>query len=105
MSQNKQSRKHLIGRSYKNDEFDWPFNFVIATSMNNLKLHKNRGLEIPGNISPLQGNFPRILTSFKNFALSSQFCFIKIPKISRIHSSHAMTCNMEGEIPKGARYT
>ena len=27
MSRNKQSRKHLIGRSYKNDEFDWPFLF------------------------------------------------------------------------------
>ena len=25
MSQNKQSRMYLIGRSYKNDEYDWPF--------------------------------------------------------------------------------
>ena len=25
MSRNKQSRKYLIGRSYKNDEFNWPF--------------------------------------------------------------------------------
>ena len=27
MSHNKQSRKYLIGRSYKNDEFDWPLLF------------------------------------------------------------------------------
>ena len=27
MSRNKQSRKYLIGRSFKNDEFDWPFLF------------------------------------------------------------------------------
>ena len=27
----KQSRKYLIGRSYKNDEFDWPFDLVIVT--------------------------------------------------------------------------
>ena len=31
MSQNKQSRKYLICRSYKNDEFDWPFDLVIVT--------------------------------------------------------------------------
>ena len=31
MSRNKQSRKYLIGRSYKNDEFDWPFGLVILT--------------------------------------------------------------------------
>ena len=27
MSRNKQSRKYLIDRSYKNDKFDWPFLF------------------------------------------------------------------------------
>ena len=41
MSRNKQSRKYLIGRSirttnligrsYKNDEFDWPLDLVIVT--------------------------------------------------------------------------
>ena len=31
MSRNKQSRKYLIGRSYKNDEFDWPFDLVTVT--------------------------------------------------------------------------
>ena len=31
MSQNKQSQKYLICRSYKNDEFDWPFDLVIVT--------------------------------------------------------------------------
>ena len=31
MSLNKQSRKYLIGRSYKNDEFDWPLDLVIIT--------------------------------------------------------------------------
>ena len=30
MSRNKQSRKYLIGRSYKNDEFDWRFDLVIV---------------------------------------------------------------------------
>ena len=33
MSRNIQSRKYLIGCSYKNDEFDWPFlfgNCIIA---------------------------------------------------------------------------
>ena len=34
MSRNKQSRKYLIGRSYK-DEFDWPFDLVIVTWKNN----------------------------------------------------------------------
>ena len=27
--------KYLIGRSYKNDEFDWPFDLVIVTWKNN----------------------------------------------------------------------
>ena len=27
MTHNKQSQKYLIGRSYKNDEFYWPFLF------------------------------------------------------------------------------
>ena len=31
MSRNKQSRKYLNGRSYKNDEFDWSFDLVTAT--------------------------------------------------------------------------
>ena len=31
MSRNKQSRKYLIGCSYKDDEFDWPFDLVIVT--------------------------------------------------------------------------
>ena len=31
MSRNKQSRKYLIGRSYKNDEFAWPFDLVTIT--------------------------------------------------------------------------
>ena len=31
MSRNKQLRKYLIGRSYKNDEFDWPFDLMIVT--------------------------------------------------------------------------
>ena len=30
MSRNKQSRKYLIDRSYKNDEFDWPFDLVTV---------------------------------------------------------------------------
>ena len=30
MSRNKQSRKYLIGRSDKNDEFDWPFDLVTV---------------------------------------------------------------------------
>ena len=30
MSRNKQSQKYLIGRSNKNDEFDWPFDFVTV---------------------------------------------------------------------------
>ena len=30
MSQNKQSRKHLIGHCYKNDKLDWPFDLVIV---------------------------------------------------------------------------
>ena len=36
MSRNKLSRKYLIGRSYKNDEFDCPFDLVIVTLNNNL---------------------------------------------------------------------
>ena len=35
MLQNKQSWKYLIGRSYKNEEFDWPFDLVIVTWKNN----------------------------------------------------------------------
>ena len=35
MSQNKQSRKYFIGLSYKNEEFDWPFDLVIVTWKNN----------------------------------------------------------------------
>ena len=31
MSRNRQSRKYLIGRSYRNDEFAWPFDLVIVT--------------------------------------------------------------------------
>ena len=31
MSRNKQSRKYFIGRSFKNDEFDWPFDLLIVT--------------------------------------------------------------------------
>ena len=31
MSRNEQSPKYLIGRSNKNDEFDWPFDLVIVT--------------------------------------------------------------------------
>ena len=38
MSRNKQSRKHLIGRSYKNDEFDWPFDLVTVTCKYNPKV-------------------------------------------------------------------
>ena len=34
MSRNKESRKYLIGRFY-NDEFDWPFDFIIVTWKNN----------------------------------------------------------------------
>ena len=30
MSRKKQSRKYLIGRYYKNDEFDWPFLLVTV---------------------------------------------------------------------------
>ena len=30
VSRKKQSRKYLIGRSYKNDEFDWPFLLVTV---------------------------------------------------------------------------
>ena len=26
-----ESRKYLIGRSHKDDEFDWPFDLVIVT--------------------------------------------------------------------------
>ena len=35
MLQNKQSWKYLIGRSYKNEEFDSPFDLVIVTWKNN----------------------------------------------------------------------
>ena len=31
MSRNKQSRKYLTCLSYKNDEFDWPFDLVTVT--------------------------------------------------------------------------
>ena len=31
MSRNKQLREYLIGYSYKNDEFDWPFDLVTVT--------------------------------------------------------------------------
>ena len=31
MSRNKQSQKYLIGRSYKNDKFDWPLDLVTVT--------------------------------------------------------------------------
>ena len=37
MSRNKQSRKYLIGRSYKNDEFDWSFLFGDCI-MRNMKM-------------------------------------------------------------------
>ena len=38
MSRNKQSRKYLIGRSYKKDEFDWPFDLVTVTWKYNPKV-------------------------------------------------------------------
>ena len=31
MPRNKQSQKYLIGRFYKKNEFDWPFDLVIVT--------------------------------------------------------------------------
>ena len=31
MSRNKQSRKYLIGRSYKNNEVNWPLDLVTVT--------------------------------------------------------------------------
>ena len=36
MLRTKQSQKYLIGRSYNNDEFDWPFDLVIVKLKNNL---------------------------------------------------------------------
>ena len=40
-SRNQQSRKYLIGRSYKNDEFDWLFCMVIVTcKTTDIFLHK-----------------------------------------------------------------
>ena len=40
MSRSKQSRKYLIGRSYKNDEFDWAFDLVIVAWKNNLFMRR-----------------------------------------------------------------
>ena len=34
----KQSREYFIGRSYKNDEFDWPFDLVIVTKPTFVKI-------------------------------------------------------------------
>ena len=39
MSRNKQSRKHLFGRSYKNDEFDWALDLVTETGKYNPNFH------------------------------------------------------------------
>ena len=34
MSRNKQSRKYLIGRFYKSNEFDWPYCYVSGDVIN-----------------------------------------------------------------------
>ena len=34
MSRNKQSRKYLIGRFYKGNEFDWPYCYVSGDVIN-----------------------------------------------------------------------
>ena len=42
MSLNKQSRKYFIGRSYKNDECDWPFDLVGDRNLISLRVARTK---------------------------------------------------------------